>query len=114
MSKITNAIVTVSVVYGIAQVTVGSLMVQRIDAFAAELAASAPAADGTFGPVALRSSDICTLLTETDSWKGMVSRYAFIAPGHAADALTARYRFVATDGCSKYRLNMIVAQPRGH
>jgi hypothetical protein len=110
--KVGGIILTVVIVYVGCQLTIGDMMKARIDDFSAQLEAAKPSADGTRGPIALRSSDICTMLTQTGGFSGTLSRLAFPAPGAAADRLTARYRFVSQNGCSKYnRRNLILAKP---
>ena len=112
MRNLTTAIIAVIAVYVGAQLTIGSMMTSRVADFAAELDAAPVGVNGTKGPIAVRSSDICTLLTRTSGWRGSLSRLAFPEPGAAADELTARYRFSVINGCSKYsRMNMVIADP---
>lgn len=111
MGKGMNALIAVAAVYGATQFTIAPLMRSNIDAFAAELVAQPAHPDGTIGPVGVRSSDICTLLTQPDSWKGRGERLAFLEAGTAADRLTQNYTFVPVGECSKYnRRNLIVAR----
>ena len=112
MGKVTGIILTLVVVYVGAQLTIGEMMTARVNDFSAQLEAAKPAADGTRGPISLRSGDICTMLTKTSGFSGTLSRLAFPEPGAAADRLTARYRFISQNGCSKYnRRNRIIATP---
>lgn len=112
MGKVAGIILTLIVVYVGSQLTIGDMMTARVNDFSVQLEAAKPAADGSKGPIPLRSSDICTMLTQTDGFSGTLSRLAFPEPGAAADRLTARYRFVSQNGCSKYnRRNRIIATP---
>lgn len=113
MNKALKALIAAAAVYGVVQVTLSPLLESKINAFGSELAATPENPDGTLGPIAVRSSDICTLLTQTGMWKGQMHRWAFLQAGSAADNLNLKYQFSPAPKCSKYNVpNYILARPK--
>ena len=112
LNKVASFVVTVVIVYGVFQVTIGELLCANLDDFAAQIADAPANEDGARGPVALRSSDLCTLLTDAGVLKGWGNRIAFPHAGVAASRLKAQYRFTSANGCSKYNVyNQMIATP---
>ena len=106
-------VLAIVAVYGAAQMTISPMMRSRIDEFSAELAKADKGTGETVGPIAISSSDICTLLTEPDSLWGTLERWSFLDAGEAADALAQKYTFTPVSKCDKYqRFNALLAHPK--
>lgn len=98
-----TAIGAVALVYLLAQMTIGQLMLARLG----DIDSGLQAGTTSF----TTSSDLCTMLTE-DGFERWLSRIAFPMPNAAADGMRQRHLFVAAEPCSKGRNNIVSASPR--